>query len=187
MDAGRLLVRGAIGTFFVGHGTQKLFGWFGGHGPEGTGQFFESIGIRPGKRHALAAGAAEAGGGLLLALGLATPVASALLSSVMVTAIRQVHGRNGPWSSNGGYEYNAVLLAALFDIVDHGPGDLSVDAALGRTRSGLGWAAGALALGAAGSYAATRGTQQQQPEPEPGEVEAEATPREQLAGEPAEI
>ena len=62
MGLGRLLVRGAIGSLMVGHGTQKLFGWFGGGGPEGTGQFFEQVGLRPGRRNALAAGAAEAGG-----------------------------------------------------------------------------------------------------------------------------
>lgn len=170
MGLGRLIVRGAIGTFFVGHGTQKLFGWFGGSGPEGSGQFMESIGIRPGKQNAVAAGAAEAGGGLLLALGLATPLASAAISSVMITAIRQVHAKNGPWNSDGGYEYNAVLLAILFGIVDDGPGPLSLDAARGRVRNGLGWATLALALGAAGSFGATSAA---------GAVEIESTPREE--------
>ena len=56
MDFGRLLLRGVVGPLFVGHGTQKLFGWFGGHGIEGTGGFFENLGLRPGKRHATAAG-----------------------------------------------------------------------------------------------------------------------------------
>ena len=69
MDLGRLLLRGVVGPLFVGHGTQKLFGWFGGHGVEGTGGFFENLGLRPGKRHATAAGWAEAGGGALLTLG----------------------------------------------------------------------------------------------------------------------
>ena len=72
----RLLARTTIGLLFVGHGTQKLFGWFGGGGPEGTGQFFDQVGLRPGRRWALAAGAAEAGGGLLFALGAATPLAA---------------------------------------------------------------------------------------------------------------
>ena len=179
MGFGRLLVRGAIGTFFVGHGTQKLFGWFGGHGPEGTGQFFESIGIRPGKRNAIAAGAAEAGGGLLLALGLATPLAATALSGVMITAIRQVHAKNGPWVSEGGYEYNAVLLAALFDIVDSGPGRLSLDAARGSERKGFGWAATALALGAASSFATTAAAEQVE-SPAFEEPTDEATPREKM-------
>jgi putative oxidoreductase len=184
MGVGRLLVRGAIGAFFIGHGTQKLFGWFGGHGPEGTGQFFESIGIRPGKRNAIAAGAAEAGGGLLLALGLATPLAAASLSGVMVTAIRQVHAKNGPWSSEGGYEYNAVLLAALFDLVDNGPGRLSLDAATGSGRKGLGWATLALGLGVAGSYATTAAAAQVE-EPAGEEFAAEATPREEMEETPS--
>src|SRR5437667_10777101 len=76
---GRLLLRLLVGGFFFGHGTQKLFGWFGGGGLDGTAGFFESIGLRPGRRHALAAGVAEAGGGVLLAAGLAAPVAAASL------------------------------------------------------------------------------------------------------------
>jgi len=152
MGVGRLLVRGAIGTFFVGHGTQKLFGWFGGHGPEGTGQFFESVGIRPGRRNAIAAGAAEAGGGLLLALGLATPMAAAALSGVMVTAIHHVHAKNGPWSSDGGYEYNAVLLAALFAITAAGPGTGALD----ESHAGTAWAVAEFAAGLLGSEAVLR-------------------------------
>src|SRR4051812_45420534 len=117
---GRLLLRLLVGGFFVGHGTQKLFGWFGGGGPEATGQAFESLGLRPGRRHALSAGAAEAGGGALIAAGLATPVAAASLIGVMVTAIRTVHWKNGPWVTDGGYEYNAVLIGALLALVEVG-------------------------------------------------------------------
>ena len=69
MDLGRTVVRGVVGPLFVGHGTQKLFGWFGGHGPEATGGFFESLGLRPGRRHALAAGGAETAAGVLITLG----------------------------------------------------------------------------------------------------------------------
>jgi putative oxidoreductase len=152
---GRLLLRLAIGGFFVGHGTQKLFGWFGGAGPDATGGFFESLGLRPGRRHALAAGTAEAGGGTLLAAGLATPFAAASLVGVMVTAIRTVHWKNGPWASNGGYEYNAVLIAALLALVELGPGELSLDAALGIETRGTGWMVTALAAGTLGSLAAT--------------------------------
>ncbi|MBV8958491.1 MAG: DoxX family membrane protein, partial [Actinobacteria bacterium] len=92
-----LLLRVVVGLLFVGHGTQKLFGWFGGHGLEGTGQFFENLGLKPGIKHARAAGAAEAGGGALIALGLLTPAAAAALIGVMSTAIRTVHLKNGPW------------------------------------------------------------------------------------------
>ena len=130
MDLGRLLLRGVVGPLFVGHGTQKLFGWFGGHGIEGTGGFFENLGLRPGKRHATAAGWAEAGGGALLTLGAFTPLASLLISSTMVTAIRKVHGPKGPWVTEGGYEYNLALIAAMAMITETGPGRPSVDAAL---------------------------------------------------------
>src|SRR5438045_9788311 len=91
----RLLARTTIGLLFVGHGTQKLFGWFGGGGPEGTGQFFDQVGLRPGRRWALAAGAAEAGGGLLFALGAATPRAAAAVSGSMVTAVRTAQREQG--------------------------------------------------------------------------------------------
>ncbi len=76
-----LVVRAVIGGLFVGHGTQKLFGWFGGHGPEGTGQFLEQVGMRPGRRNAVAAGTAEAAGGVLVVAGLLMPLAGAALSA----------------------------------------------------------------------------------------------------------
>ena len=156
MDLGRLLVRLVLGGLFVGHGTQKLFGWFEGGGPEGTGEMMESVGLRPGRLQALAAGAAEAGSGALLAAGAATPLAAAGISGVMFTAVRRIHWKNGVWNTNGGYEYNAVILAALAALVDLGPGRWSVDAARGRIRRGSGWAIAALALGAVGSDLAIR-------------------------------
>ena len=80
MKLSLLVVRAVIGGLFVGHGTQKLFGWFGGHGPEGTGQFLEQVGMRPGRRNVVAAGTAEAAGGALLVAGLLTPLAGAAQS-----------------------------------------------------------------------------------------------------------
>ena len=157
MKIGRLLLRLVVGGLFVGHGTQKLFGWFGGHGLDATAQGFEQLGLRPGRQNAIAAGGAEAGGGALLALGLATPLASSVLIATMLTAIYRVHGTKGPWLSNGGYEYNLVLIAAALALAEVGPGALSLDGARGRERSGSGWALAALAagaLGAIGSYAA---------------------------------
>ncbi len=154
MKIGRLLLRATVGGFFVGHGTQKLFGWFGGNGLEATAEGFEQLGLRPGRRNAIAAGAAEAGGGALLAAGLATPLAASVLTATMMTAIRTVHAKNGPWATNGGYEYNAVLIAASLLLVEAGPGDLSLDAAIGRERSGPGWALAALAAGAVGAIGA---------------------------------
>jgi putative oxidoreductase len=150
----RLLARVTIGLLFVGHGSQKLFGWFGGGGPEGTGKFFEAIGLRPGQRHATAAGVSETAGGVLFAAGAATPIAAAALSGVMITAIRTVHWEKGVWSTGGGYEYNLVVLAAVFGLTENGPGRWSLDAALGKPRWGTGWAFAALAAGAAGSAAA---------------------------------
>ncbi len=154
MKIGRLLLRLTVGGFFFGHGTQKLFGWFGGYGIEPTAQMFEGLGMRPGRRNALAAGAAEAGGGAALALGLATPLAAGAITSVMLTAIHRVHLKNGPWVTNGGYEYNVVLIAAVLALAEVGPGDLSLDHALGQERSGPGWALAAAAIGAAGAVGA---------------------------------
>jgi putative oxidoreductase len=155
MRLGALLLRGLVGGLFVGHGTQKLFGWFGGHGIEGTGGAFESMGLAPGKRHATAAGAAEAGGGALLALGALTPLATTSIIATMVTAIRKVHAKNGPWVTEGGFEYNAVLIAAMVAVTESGPGPLSVDEALFPRLKGPALALAALGAGVAGSYLAT--------------------------------
>src|SRR5512133_240882 len=138
MNLGRLLLRVTVGSIFIEHGTQKLFGWFGGHGPDGTGQFFESIGMWPGRRNAIAAGAAEAGGGLMLALGFATPFAAASLASVMITALRTVVWRNGIKTGEGGYE--VLLLASALALAESGPGPWSVDDLLDSERRGVGWA-----------------------------------------------
>ncbi len=136
MKLGLTFLRTVIGALFFGHGTQKLFGWFGGYGPEGTGQFFESLGLRPGRRHALNAGAAEAGGGTLIALGLFTPAAAAAIIGTMATAIRTVHIKNGPWVTQNGYEYNLALIAIMVALADLGPGDISLDHALGTEVKG---------------------------------------------------
>jgi putative oxidoreductase len=155
MKVSILLLRLLIGGLFIGHGTQKLFGWFGGHGIEGTGGFFESLGLKPGKQQAVVAGVGEAGGGALLAAGLATPVAGAAITGAMTAAIWHVHAPKGPWAANGGWEYNAVLLASTLAIVEAGPGPISLDHVLGTERSGIGWALAAAAAGVGGSLAAT--------------------------------
>src|SRR5437588_11668916 len=103
MKIARFLLRITIGGLFVGHGTQKLKGWFGGHGLDATAGVFEQLGLRPGRRNAIAAGVSEAGGGAALALGLPTPFASATLIGTMCTAIYRVHLKNGPWITNQGY------------------------------------------------------------------------------------
>jgi len=173
MDIGRLLIRGVVGPLFVGHGTQKLFGWFDGHGLEGTAGFFESLGLRPGKRHASAAGAAETAGGVLLTLGALTPLASTIISSTMITAIRKAHIKQGPWVTNGGYEYNLTLIAAMAALTEVGPGRPSVDSALLPNLKGAGWALAALGAAAAGSYLVTERLTEAEPAPAPQEGQAD--------------
>jgi putative oxidoreductase len=178
---GLTLLRTAIGGLFMGHGLQKLTGWFEGHGLLATGESFEALGLRPGKAHATAAGVSETLGGASIALGLFTPLGASLLSGTMLTAIRKVHAANGVWVSKGGYEYNLVLLAAVFAITDLGPGKLSLDEALGTRRAGPGWAIAQLLAGAAGSWAAvTLGERQ----PAPHSPEHNGSGARQPAGEP---
>ena len=154
MKIGRLLLRLVVGGSFIGHGTQKLFGWFGGNGLEATAASFEQLGLRPGRANAIAAGTAEAGGGALILAGLALPAAASVLTATMITAIRTVHWKNGPWLTNGGYEYNAVLIAAALALVETGPGELSLEARLGREHSGPQWVLAALAVGCLGALGA---------------------------------
>jgi putative oxidoreductase len=154
MKLGRLVLRVTVGSIFVEHGTQKLFGWFGGHGPDGTGQFFESLGLQPGRTNAIAAGAAEAGGGLMLALGLATPLAAASLASVMLTALRTTVWGDGFKTDKGGYEM--LLLVSSLALAESGPGPWSLDALFKSERRGVAWAAAALVAAAAGSTLAIK-------------------------------
>jgi putative oxidoreductase len=158
MGIGKLMLRATIGGYFFGHGMQKLAGWFGGHGPEGTGQFFEQVGLRPGRESALLAGAAEAGGGSLLVLGLCTPAAVSMLTGVMTNAIRHVHWKNGLWNSDGGVELPVLILGGLAALADSGPGRFSLDEALGIRLRGPVVAAVAMGAGAAGAvYLAEHG------------------------------
>jgi len=154
MKIGRLIARTIIGGLFIGHGTQKLFGWFGGPGLAGTEQLMAAIDMQPTRPNAVAAGASEAGGGALLIAGLATPLASASLIGTMVTAIRKVHLKNGPWATQGGYEYNLVLIAGLLALADGDPNDVSLDRALGLPLTGPQWALAAFGVGAAASTVA---------------------------------
>lgn len=131
-DLGLLLLRLGTGGVLAAHGAQKLFGWFGGHGIAGTGQFMESVGYRPGKVSAMAAGLAEAGGGTLLALGLATPAAGAAAAGAMAGAA-SVHAPNGFFNQEGGYEYAASLGLTAAGLAVTGPGRLSLDHAMGHT------------------------------------------------------
>ncbi|MFD1661273.1 DoxX family protein [Streptomyces caeni] len=130
-DVGLLLLRLGTGGVLAAHGAQKLFGWFGGGGIEGTGQFMESVGYRPGRASARAAGLAETGGGTLLALGLATPVAGAAAAGAMAGAAA-VHMPNGFFAQSGGYEHAASLGLTAAGLAVTGPGRLSLDSALGH-------------------------------------------------------
>ena len=128
-NAGLLALRAGVGGVLVAHGVQKLFGWFGGHGLAGTGAAFEQMGFRPGRQSALAAGLGEAGGGVLIALGLATPVAGAAAAGTMIPAAA-VHAPKGFFAAGGGYEYPAMLGVSAAALTLMGPGDWSLDGVL---------------------------------------------------------
>lgn len=175
MRLARLLGRLTLGGIFFAHGTQKLFGWFGGSGPDATAEMMDKLGMRPGKPNALAAGSAETAGGLGIALGAFTPAAAAALIATMITAIRTVHLQKGFFNTEGGYEFNLSLIAALLILVDGGPGSPSLDSTLDLDDTGPGWALLALAAGAAastlaiaaGAKATQPPTQSPAPEPQP--------------------
>jgi len=146
MSYGILLLRLVVGLAFVGHGTQKLFGWFGGYGPKGTGGFFASQGYRSPVLMAVLAGLAEAGGGTLLALGLATPLAGALLAIVMINAIGSVTFKKAFML---GSELEIAYLTIAVSLAATGPGRFSIDRAIGWDDDISGVWCGVAALGAA--------------------------------------
>jgi putative oxidoreductase len=144
MDIGLLVLRLAVGLTMAAHGGQKLFGWFGGYGIAGTGGFLESLGFRPGKVHAGLAGTAELLGGVLIALGLLTPVGAALVIAVMVVAIGSVHLPKGFFVSDGGFEYNLMIVASSAALAFAGPGAYSLDGVEGLNLGG--WVAGVVTV-----------------------------------------
>ncbi|MFI6585413.1 DoxX family protein [Embleya sp. NPDC050493] len=125
-DVGLLALRIGTGGVLFAHGAQKLFGWFGGHGVAGTGSAMEHMGFRPGRQSAIAAGLGEAGGGVLLALGLATPAAGAAAAGAMAGAVA-VHAPAGFFAQSGGFEYPAFLGFVAAGLGLAGPGRFSVD------------------------------------------------------------
>ncbi|MDX1653883.1 MAG: DoxX family protein [Candidatus Competibacteraceae bacterium] len=129
---GSLALRVPVGIIFAAHGAQKLFGWFGGYGLEGTGQWLASIGLVPGYLMALLAGGAEFFGGLALILGLLVRPAAAVLAFTMLVAILTVHIGNGLFMSNNGYEFGLALLAAAVALAFNGAGRISLDGMLTR-------------------------------------------------------
>ena len=127
---GPLALRIPVGIIFAAHGAQKLFGWFGGYGLEGTGQWMGSIGLSPGYLMALLAGSAEFFGGLALLAGLLVRPAAAALAFAMLVAIFSVHIDKGLFMANNGYEFGLALLAVTVSLVVTGAGRASLDAAL---------------------------------------------------------
>ena len=130
-DLGLFALRMGVGGSLAAHGAQKLFGWFGGAGLEQTGATFAKLGFRPGKLNAIAAGLGEAGGGALLAVGLATPGAGAAVAGTMIVA-SSMHVDNGFFNGKGGFEFPAVLGWSAAALALTGPGRLSLDSALGH-------------------------------------------------------
>ena len=151
MAEGLFLLRAVFGLLLVAHGTQKLFGWFGGHGLAGTGGFFEQVGHRPGRQMAFLAGLSEAGGGALLVLGLLTPFGAAAVIGVMTVAAVSVHGDKGLWATNGGYELPLLYAVGAAALGFTGAGSFSIDSAAGLHLDGWWWGIGAILLGLIGA------------------------------------
>jgi putative oxidoreductase len=131
MGTGLLIARVVFGLLMVAHGGQKLFGWLGGYGIRGTGEFFEQIGFRPGRLFATAASGGEVLSGLLMALGFLGPIGPALMVSVMLVAALSVHWRQGLFASSNGIEVPLLYATGALGFALVGPGPYSVDAALG--------------------------------------------------------
>lgn len=127
-----LALRLPLGIIFAAHGAQKLFGWFGGYGLHGTGQWMDSIGLGPGVVMAALAGSAEFFGGLFLIFGLLTRPTAFVLAVTMVVAIFSVHINNGLFMSNNGYEFGLALLAGAISLLISGGGRASVDSIIAR-------------------------------------------------------
>jgi putative oxidoreductase len=147
MDLGLLLLRITVGGVIAAHGAQKALGWFGGHGLAGTSGWLDSMGFRPGDLHAVLVSLGEFGGGVLLILGLLTPLGAAAVIGVMLVAIGVVHWKNGFFNMEGGFEFNLLLMAAAASIAFMGPGDVSLDGAFGLDLYGFDWGLIAIAIG----------------------------------------
>ncbi len=171
MALGTLALRLTVGGLVGAHGLQKLRGAFGGPGMAGTIGMTKSLGLHPAEVNAQAIAWSETAGGAALALGAGTPAAAAAIIAGQVTALRKVHLPNGLWNQGGGYEYNLVLIAAATALATDGPGPISLDALLKRSRWGDVIGLLALAGGIAASYAVTEIAKRVAP---PDEAAAEA-------------
>ncbi len=125
-----LPLRIGAGVIFTAHGAQKLFGWFGGYGLEGTAGWMDSIGLSPGFLMATLAGSAEFFGGLLLIIGFLVRPTAFVLAATMIVAIAAVHIGNGLFMANNGYEFGLALLAVSVALLFRGAGSLSIDRVL---------------------------------------------------------
>jgi putative oxidoreductase len=126
-----LVLRLAQGSLMAGHGAQKLFGSFGGHGLEGTSGIMEMLGLRPGRPWAILAGLSEFGGGMLTTLGLLNPVGPLGVIGAMSMATRKAHWGKPIWVTEGGAELPVVNIATSTALILGGPGKYSLDRTLG--------------------------------------------------------
>jgi putative oxidoreductase len=160
LSTGLLISRLVLGTLMAAHGSQKLFGWFGGYGLAGTGGFFEQIGFRPGRTFAAAASLGELTAGILILLGFLGPIGPALMISIMIVAAVSVHWGHGVFATTNGIEVPLLYATGGLTLALTGPGAYSLDAALGLDRlwtPGIEWAAiGAGVLAAVVNLAARR-------------------------------
>ena len=131
VDVGLLVLRVAIGVGISLHGFQKLFGWFGGGGFDGTSRWFASLGFGDGRAAAAMAGFTESAAGLGFAVGFLTPLTAAGLIGVMTVAALVNNAENGFWSADKGWELNGYLIAVAAAVAITGPGRFSLDAAVG--------------------------------------------------------
>lgn len=131
LNTGLLILRIVLGLTFMGHGSQKLFGWFGGGGWTGTQKMITGMGIRPVWFWALVSSLGEFGGGLLVLLGFLNPLGSLGIIATMLTAIIKVHWKAGFWNSKGGLEFPLMNLSAALALALTGPGLFSLDRLLG--------------------------------------------------------
>jgi putative oxidoreductase len=149
VEIGLLLLRVVVGALLVGHGTQKLFGWFGGYGLDGVAGWFGSIGFRPARPMAVIAGLGEAVGGLLLLLGLLSPLAAAVVIGTLLVAASTHLPK--VWATDGGLELPLVFATVAATLGFTGPGRYSLDNAFGLDLAGAGWGTAALLAGALGA------------------------------------
>jgi putative oxidoreductase len=152
MSTGLLALRVVVGVLFAMHGSGKLFGWFrAGFGAKGTAGYLEGFGFRPGLAYAYLVGASEVVAGVLFGTGFLMPLAGAIIVGIMLTAARTDHAGKGPWIFNGGWEFVLTLGTVALSAVSTGPGDVSVDSALGLALMGPQWAAASLVIGVLGA------------------------------------